>query len=83
MIIDLLKESVIKYGCKNAVCCDDKEITFKELYEEIIQLSYLLKANGVRKGDHVALLMMNSIEFIKAFFAVNQCGGGVIPIYVN
>lgn len=83
MIIDLLEKSVEKYRGKTAVCCDEYELTYGELYGKILELSGALAANGVNKGDHVALLLANSIEFIVAFFAVNRCGGIIIPVYVN
>ncbi|HEX2926738.1 MAG TPA: class I adenylate-forming enzyme family protein [Ruminiclostridium sp.] len=83
MIIDLLEKSVDKYRNKIAVCCDEYELTYGELYERILELSGTLAANGVNKGDHVALLLANSIEFVVAFFAVNRCGGIIIPVYVN
>ena len=34
----------------------------------------------VKKGDRVALLMMNSHEFITAFFAIAKLGGVVVPL---
>lgn len=83
MIIDLLEESVEKYRGKIAVCCDERNMTYGELYIRILKLSEELTAKGVKKGDHVALLLANSIEFILSFFAVNRCGGIIIPVYVN
>ncbi len=83
MIIDLLEESVEKYRDKIAVSCDERDMTYGELYIRILELSEDLAAKGVKKGDHVALLLANSIEFILSFFAVTRCGGIIIPVYVN
>jgi len=41
-----------------------------------------LEPSGPRlaKGDRVALLMNNSIEYVESFFAISRAGGIVVPV---
>ena len=43
------------------------------------QANALLDA-GVKKGDRVGLLLMNSAEFVESFFAVARIGAVVVPL---
>ncbi len=41
---------------------------------------FLARELGVRKGDRVALLMMNSPEFLESFFAIAKLGAVCVPL---
>ncbi|MDP4180725.1 MAG: class I adenylate-forming enzyme family protein [Bacillota bacterium] len=83
MLYNLLKKSFNEHGDKVAVNCDDIFLTFRELDESIRAISCELESRGVNKGDHVAILMNNCIEFPEAFFAISLCGAVIVPFYVN
>ncbi|HYC00837.1 MAG TPA: long-chain fatty acid--CoA ligase [Candidatus Limnocylindrales bacterium] len=55
-------------------------LTFRELDDRCNRTANLLSDLGVRRGDRVALLMMNSVEFVESFFAVAKLGGIVVPL---
>jgi len=57
-----------------------RRYTFKELNERSNRLANALKAKGLRKGDRVGLLLMNSVEFMESFFAIGKVGGVVVPL---
>ncbi|MCX7698218.1 MAG: long-chain-fatty-acid--CoA ligase [Candidatus Goldbacteria bacterium] len=59
---------------------DKKKITFKKFYDEVASLSYGLKELGVKKGDKIAILLNNSIEFVVSYFAILCLGAIVVPI---
>ena len=54
--------------------------TFRELNDGVNQCANLLADAGVRRGDRVALLLMNSIEFEEAFFAIAKLGAVIVPL---
>lgn len=56
-----------------------RRFTYEELNARTNQVANAL-AGRVSKGDRVALLMMNSHEYITAFFAVAKLGGVVVPL---
>ena len=55
-------------------------LTFAELNSRSNRVANALAASGVQQGDRVALLMMNSAEFIETYFAIAKLGGVVVPL---
>lgn len=58
----------------------DRRFTYAELNDRTNQVAHALLASGVQKGDRVALLMMNSHEFVTSFFAVAKVGAVIVPL---
>ena len=63
-----------------AVAFYGRMITYRELREAADRLAHALASLGVKKGDRVALYLVNSPQFIIAYFAVLKCGATVTPI---
>ena len=55
-------------------------VSFSELNARSNRVANALKELGVQPGDRVALALMNSIEFIEAFFAIAKIGGIIVPL---
>ena len=55
-------------------------LTFSELNQRTNRVANMLLALGLKKGDRVAIMMMNSAEFFEAYFAVAKIGGVVVPL---
>lgn len=53
---------------------DDKNITYKELHEEVCKLSNVLKTRGVKKGDRVSIYMPMIPEAAVAMLACTRIG---------
>jgi long-chain acyl-CoA synthetase len=68
---DPARPAVIFYG---------KSITYRELRDATDRLACALGRLGVKKGDRVALYLLNSPQFIIAYFAVLKCAATVTPI---
>ena len=65
---------------KVAVAFYGRSITYGELREATDRLANALAAKGVKKGDRVALYLLNSPQFIIAYFGALKCGATVTPI---
>jgi long-chain acyl-CoA synthetase len=65
---------------KAAVVFYGRSISYRELREATDRLANALAARGVKKGDRVALYLLNSPQFIIAYFAALKCGATVTPI---
>jgi long-chain acyl-CoA synthetase len=63
-----------------AVIFYGRSITYRELREATDRLACALAELGIRKGDRVALYLLNSPQFIIAYFAALKCGASVTPI---
>ena len=58
----------------------DLRLTFAELNERCNRLAHALLDGGIAKGERVGLLLMNSAEFMEAYFALAKVGAVVVPL---
>jgi long-chain acyl-CoA synthetase len=63
-----------------AVVFYGRRITYRELREATDRFACALARLGVKKGDRVALYLLNSPQFIIGYFAALKCGATVTPI---
>ena len=56
------------------------EITWKQFDDKANQFSNVLADRGVKKGDKVAHFMMNSIDWLVAYFGIVRTGAWVVPL---
>ena len=56
-------------------------LTYKEVAEQVKQVSLGLRALGVERGDRVALLSENRPEWVIADLAAQAAGAVTVPIY--
>ncbi|MBN9739150.1 o-succinylbenzoate--CoA ligase [Pseudonocardia sp. P1] len=58
----------------------DEQTTYGELERRIGGRAAALRALGVRRGDRVALLGLNSVDYLEILFAVARAGAVAVPI---
>lgn len=71
-----------RYPDKIALCYKDRTWTYTELEDQTNQAARGLQGLGIKKGDRVGLLHMNSPYFIISYFAIVKLGAVVVPINV-
>lgn len=59
---------------RTAVIVDDKSWTFQELHNDTLKMVYRLAGAGVRKSDHVGLLIQNTYEAVTIIHALEYMG---------
>ena len=57
-----------------------REITWNIFNEKANRFANLLLSRGVKKGDKVAILMMNSLEWLPVYFGVLKTGALAVPL---
>ena len=65
---------------KTAIIFEDQPITYKALNEGANQWAHLLCEKGIRKGDRIAVVLLNCVEFLEAFFAAAKLGAIFVPL---
>src|SRR5204862_5053490 len=65
---------------RTAVVFYGRSITYRELRDAADRLACALARLGLKKGERVALYLLNSPQFIIAYFAALKCGAVVTPI---
>ena len=59
---------------KTALVCRDRRLTYREVEEQCNRLAHALVAEGVQRGERVAIYLENSVEAVLSIFAVLKAG---------
>jgi fatty-acyl-CoA synthase len=78
--VDFLERSGIVHAGRIAVVDGDVSYTWSDFRARARRLASALRAAGLRKGDRVAFLALNSEPLLLAHFAVPQAGGVLVAI---
>ncbi len=65
---------------KEAIWCDGKIVSYREMAELVSRYSNLLLSLKAAHGDHIAIPMNNSIESVALFFSAADLGLCVVPL---
>ncbi|MEG1642018.1 MAG: class I adenylate-forming enzyme family protein [Synergistaceae bacterium] len=57
-----------------------REITWGVFNEKANRCANLLMSRGIKKGDKVAILMMNSLEWLPVYFGILKTGALAVPL---
>ena len=68
------------HGDKIFLVHEDERISFETFYRAVSALARVLRAEGVAKGDRVAIIMRNLPEWPVAFYAASALGAIVTPL---
>ncbi|VEF48739.1 AMP-dependent synthetase and ligase [Bacillus freudenreichii] len=79
-LVDSLQEAAIKHREKIAYYFMDEATTFEALNVSVNKFASGLADTGIRKGDHVALLLGNSPHFIISLYGIMRIGAIAVPI---
>ncbi|HTE43461.1 MAG TPA: class I adenylate-forming enzyme family protein [Steroidobacteraceae bacterium] len=59
---------------------EDERVTYEAFYRATVKLAHELRAQGVEKGDRVAIAMRNLPEWAVCLFAASICGAIATPL---
>lgn len=76
----LLDSSADRFAERDLLHCGERKLSYEDSASAVARFARGLQALGVAKGDRVALLMPNSIEFVLAWFAIARLGAIEVPI---
>jgi long-chain acyl-CoA synthetase len=77
---ELFDEAASKFGNKNALIFYGTKITYKELKDLADRFAAGLAGLGVKKGDRVALLLLNCPQYVVAYLGALKAGAVVTPV---
>lgn len=75
-----LEVAARRYPDKAATIFCGRALSYAELRRQAEALAGWLQAQGVTKGDRVAIFMQNCPQFLVAFYAVNRADAVVVPV---
>lgn len=85
-INDLFNEATEKWRKNTSLVFYGNKISFEELRDKVDRLAAGLTSMGIKKGDCIAMLLLNSPEFIICMFAAFKIGAvqtHISPVYVS
>jgi acyl-CoA synthetase (AMP-forming)/AMP-acid ligase II len=71
---DLARRNARNFAQKRAVVFEERALTFSELDQRANRLANSLVGLGIKKGDRVAVLALNCMEYIEIYFGVAKSG---------
>ncbi|MFC9219276.1 AMP-binding protein [Streptomyces hygroscopicus] len=77
---DLLHRTAQRYPDKLAVVAGERRATYAEFDEAVNRCANSLAARGLEKGDRLALISHNSLEFAVLAFATARLGVVLVPV---
>lgn len=77
---DLLACRVRSHHDKTYVTFRDRELTYGQVDAASNDIAHGLIRAGVRAGDHVALMLPNSPDFVVVLFALVRLGAVIVPV---
>lgn len=64
----------------NTLCHYRREITWNVFNEKANRFANMLLSRGVKKGDKVAILLMNCLEWLPIYFGILKTGALAVPL---
>ncbi|MFC1978138.1 class I adenylate-forming enzyme family protein [Chloroflexota bacterium] len=81
-LTELLNTTVKKYGEQEGLIDASTRLSYKQVASSVSNVASALYYNyGIRKGDRVALMLRNGLEFVISFFAIAKIGA--ISVLLN
>jgi fatty-acyl-CoA synthase len=80
VLSDVLARNAGVRGAAEALVIDGRRLTYSELQALVDEVVQGLRALGIRRGDHVAVCMGNSLEWVLFFYAAATIGAVTVPV---
>lgn len=78
--VDILERNLTERGDKVALYTSDREMTFRQISDEVNQIGNALQKLNVRAGEVVGIAAPDSAEWVTAFFGIIKIGAVALGI---
>ncbi len=85
-LMDIFDEAFARFGDRVAFTCMDKSLTYREIDNYSRQMAAYLQSLGLVKGDKVAVMMPNILQYPIAMIAIVRAGLTLVnvnPLYTS
>lgn len=79
-LIEAFDEATERWKDKTCIIFYGKKISYRELRDKVDRFATALFHLGIKKGDRIAMLLLNSPEYIIAFYGALKVGAIITPI---
>ena len=79
-VVELLQDTVTKYSDRVGFIGGDWRLTYRQFDRIVNRIASGLEEHGIKRGDHVAVLLGIEVEMALCFFAVMKLGAILVPL---
>ncbi len=80
-LASILAEAALRHKDRTAVIAGTERISYADLWTQARRFGARLQALGIRPGDRVAILILNTPDFPRAYYGALAIGAIVVPIH--
>ncbi|WP_304454669.1 long-chain fatty acid--CoA ligase [Nocardiopsis sp. YSL2] len=80
-VATVLRDSAARFPDRTALVEGTERIGYRALWRQVLGFAAVLRGRGVGPGDRVAVLLPNTADFPRAYYAVLAAGGTVVPVH--
>lgn len=77
---DALTRNAELFPQQEALVIADRRLDYGELHSKVQEMAQGLRALGIKRGDHVAVCMGNTLEWVIFFYAAATVGAVTVPV---
>lgn len=79
----LVRQAATRFGTRELLRFGDLRLSFEHVERRTNQLANVLRAHAVTRGDRVALMLPNGVDFPLAWLAIAKAGAVMVPLNVQ
>ena len=76
----VIESAAAAHGVHEALVTGSKRFSYAELYANSLQRAQSLHALGIRRGDHIGILMGNNAAWVTLLFGAAMIGAVTVPV---
>ena len=76
----VLQQSSAARDMREALICDDMRLSYADLHARSSHIAEAMHALGIRRGDHIGILMGNNAAWVTLFFGAAMIGAVTVPV---
>jgi long-chain acyl-CoA synthetase len=79
-VVTMLQNTASRYGSRTFILQGEKRMTYLELETASNKIANALIEMGIQKGDRIAIILPNTVEYAAIFFGIIKSGGIAVPL---
>ncbi|MDG4866039.1 AMP-binding protein, partial [Streptomyces sp. T-3] len=80
-VATILQDSAVRFPDRTALVEGGVRTSYRALWLEVLGFAAELRDRGVGPGDKVAVMLPNTADFPRAYYAVLAVGATVVPVH--
>ncbi len=77
---EVLERTAAARGAHDGLVTDRMRLSWSDVHAKSLQMAEAMHALGIRKGDHIGILMGNNAAWVTLFFGAAMIGAVTVPV---